>query len=66
MKLYTRLFGDRRTPEQKIQDGIRKQVDEYQPETPSMVSHTVKPWYYGNKLVTTIVDHFPERKRKFH
>lgn len=69
MRNYFRsLFGkDKRTPEEKVRDGIRKQVEEYESNNDGMmVSHTVRPWYYGNKLNTTITDHFPERKRKFH
>jgi hypothetical protein len=46
MKLYTRLFGDKRTPEQKVTDGIRKQVGSYKANIfKRTLSHSIFPRY---------------------
>jgi len=51
----------------KITADIQRKVAEWKPEQPKLqLSHTVKPWYYGSKLCTTIIDHKPELKRRFH
>lgn len=51
----------------KIKADIQRKVAEWKPEQPKLqLSHTVKPWYYGSKLCTTIIDHKPELKRRFH
>ncbi len=67
MNLLNRLFPDKRTPEQKTQDAIRKMVEDYRPnENGLILSHTVTPWYYGDKLNTTVIDYKPELNRTFH
>lgn len=66
MRKLFNLFKDRRSPEERERDAIRKAVEDYKHNDDLMLSHTVKPWYYGNKLCTTVIDHKPEERRIFH